>query len=125
MQQDAGGRRAALAGGAECTPERAFEGEIEIGVVHDDHGVLAAHFERYGLEGGGGALGDVGAHGGGAGEADGADIGMFDDGRACFGAEAGDDVDYARGQPGIDQGLDQVVGRERCIFSRLDDAGVA
>ena len=57
LQQDAAGGGAALAGGAERSPERAVEGEFEVGVVEDDLRVFAAHFEGDGLEGGGGALG--------------------------------------------------------------------
>ncbi len=83
LQQDAAGGGAALAGGAEGAPERAVEGEIEVGVVEDDLRVFAAHFERDLLEGGGGALRDKRADGAGAGEADGADVGMLDERRAC------------------------------------------
>ena len=57
LQQDAAGGGAALAGGSEGSPERAVEREFEVGVVEDDLRVLAAHLERDGLEGGGGALG--------------------------------------------------------------------
>ena len=51
--QDAAGGGAALAGGAERAPERAFDGKIEIGIVDDDHGILAAELERARLEAGG------------------------------------------------------------------------
>ncbi len=63
LQQDAAGGRAALAGGAESAPERAVEGEVEIGVVENDLRILAAHLERDLLEGGGGALRDQRAYG--------------------------------------------------------------
>ena len=66
LQQDAAGGCAALAGGAECAPERAVEGEVEVGVVENDLGVLAAHFKRDLLEGGGRALGDERSDGAGA-----------------------------------------------------------
>ena len=112
LQQDAAGGGAALACGSERSPERAVEGEFEVGVVEDDLRVFAAHFERDGLEGGGGALGDVRADFAGAGEADGADVGMFDEGAAGAAAAAADDVDHARRQAGIDQGLHEVVDGE-------------
>ena len=38
-------RRAALAGGAERRPDDALDGEVEVGVVHDDDPVLAAELE--------------------------------------------------------------------------------
>ena len=79
VQDDAAGGGAALAGGAEGSPERAVEGEVEVGVVEDDHGVLAAHLERAGLEVGGGGLSDDAADFAGSGEGDGADAGMLDD----------------------------------------------
>ena len=43
MQDDAAGRGAALSGCPKGSPERAFEGQVEVGVFEDDHGVLAAH----------------------------------------------------------------------------------
>src|SRR5215472_3459008 len=45
LHDDAAGRGAALSGGAEGAPERAFEGELEIGIVEDNHGILTAKFE--------------------------------------------------------------------------------
>ena len=125
MQDDAAGGGAALAGGAEGSPERAFNGEVEVGVVEDDHGVLSAHFQGTGLEVGGGGLSDDAADLGGSGKGDGADAGMGDDGRAGVGSEAGDDVDDSGGQAGVDEALDEVVGGERSVFGGLDDAGVA
>ncbi len=113
-------RSTALAGGAECTPERAVEGELEVGVVEDDLGVFAAHFEGDGLEGGGGALAYEGADLAGSGKADGADVLVLDDGRTGVGAFAGDDVDDAGGQAGVHQRLDEVVGGERRVFGGLD-----
>ena len=125
LQQDAAGGRAALAGGAECAPQRAVEREIEIGVVEDDLRVFAAHLERNLLEGGGGALRDQRAHRARAGEADGAHIGMLDQRRSRRRAGAADDVDHARRQARIDERLDEVVGGERRVGGGLDDAGVA
>ena len=125
LKKDAAGGGAALACGSEGSPERAVEGELEVGVVEDDLRVLAAHFEGDGLEGGGGTLGNVRAHFAGAGEADGADVGVLDEGVAGGAAAAADDVDDARRQAGIDERLHQVVDRERRVGGGLDDAGVA
>ena len=125
MQDDAAGCGAALPGRPEGSPERAFEGEIEVGVFEDDHGVLAAHFKRAWLEEAGGGLADDAAYFAGAGEGDGAHAGMSDERGAGFGAESGDDVDDSGRQAGVDQRLDEVVGGERGVFGGLDDAGVA
>ncbi len=46
MHDQPAGRGAALTGGAEGAPQRAFDGEIEIGVFHDDLRILAAELER-------------------------------------------------------------------------------
>ena len=46
VQDETTGGGAPLTGRAERAPEHAFEREVEIGVVHHDHGVLAAHLER-------------------------------------------------------------------------------
>ena len=45
FRNDAAGRGAALAGGAESTPQRAFNREIQIRVVKHDHGILATQFK--------------------------------------------------------------------------------
>ena len=43
-------RRAALAGGAEAAEQRALDGEVEVGVVHDDQRVLAAELQARRLQ---------------------------------------------------------------------------
>src|SRR5215207_9798069 len=80
MHDDPAAGGAALARGAEGTPEYAFDGEIEIGIVHDDHRVLAAHFQRDTLVRAGGARGDIDTGLSRSGEADNGYIGMIDDG---------------------------------------------
>src|SRR5919199_1799229 len=42
--------RAALARRPKRTPDRSFEHQIEVGVLHDDDGILAAHLQRDALE---------------------------------------------------------------------------
>src|SRR4030081_106476 len=46
LHDDAAGGSAPMAGGAEASPDSAFDGEVEIGVVEHDHGIFAAEFER-------------------------------------------------------------------------------
>ena len=69
---------------------------VEIGVVEDDVGRLAAELEAEALAGAGGGGADDLADLGRAGEGDLVDIGMVDDGGAGV-ALAGDDVDDALG----------------------------
>ena len=59
-QARAGG--APLAGRAEAAPDRAVEHQIQVGVVHHDDGVLAAHLQRDALEVAAAGLGDEAAH---------------------------------------------------------------
>ena len=73
---------AALAGGAEGAPEHALDGQVEVGVVHDDDGVLAAHLQAHALEVGGAGEVDLAAHLGGAGEGDEGHVGVRAEGRA-------------------------------------------
>ena len=51
LHDDAAGRGAALAGGAERSPQRAFQRQLEVGVVEHDHRILAAQLQRAVLEG--------------------------------------------------------------------------
>src|SRR2546430_11656666 len=46
LHDDATGGGATLAGGAEASPESAFDGEVEVGIVQNDHPNLVAEFER-------------------------------------------------------------------------------
>ena len=55
----------------------------------------------------------------------GANLRMLGDRRADFGAESGDDVDHALGQPRVGQCSHEIESRERCVLRGLDDAGVA
>jgi hypothetical protein len=87
--------------------------------------ILAAHLQRDRFESGGGALADERAHFTGAGEADGADVFVFEERHSGGGAAAADEVDDAGRKARIDEGLDEVVDGERGVGGGLDDAGVA
>ncbi len=50
LHDHAAGCGAALSGSAKPTPQDAIHGKIEIGIVQNDDGVLAAHLQRAGLE---------------------------------------------------------------------------
>ena len=95
--------RAGAADLALVEPDRiddAFDGAVEIGILEDDEGRLAAELERQRLARAGGRLADQAADLGRAGEGDLVDAGMLDERRAG-GAVAGDDVDDARRQAGL------------------------
>src|SRR5580698_2105697 len=125
LDDDATGCGAALAGGTESTPEAAFDGELEVGVVEHDHGILAAEFERTMFEALGCDLAYNSAYGAGSGQRNGFDVGMLRQRAAYFGAETSDDVDDAFGQAGVDQGADEVKSGKRGVLSGLDDTSVA
>ena len=68
---------APLSGRAESTPEHALERQVEVGVVHHDHRVLAAHFERDSLVHPPAGLGNGRAGRSGTGEGDERNVGML------------------------------------------------
>ena len=125
LQQDAAGSRAALSGGAEGAPERAVQGQFQVGVVEHNLGVLAAHLQRDRLERSRGVLGHQRTHRAGPRKADGAHIRVLHQRLPHRRAGSGDDIDHPRRQAGIHQRLHQVIGRERRVGGRLDDAGIA
>ena len=125
LHDDAAGRSAALAGGAERSPERAFDGEIEVGVVEHDHGILAAEFQRAMLETLGGDAADDAAYSRRSGQRNGANVGMLGDRRSDFRAESGHDVDDALRQARVGEGANQIESGERSVLRGLDHAGVA
>ena len=122
---DARGRGAALAGGEECRLRHGLDGDLEVGVIEHDGGVLAAHFE---LElaanldrGQSNALAGADR----AGEGDGVDVLGFQHGLADHRALAHHQVQHALGQAGADQDIDDSPGRARNQVGRLDHHGIA
>src|SRR4051812_921221 len=101
MQNYAAGSGATLAGSAEGAPENALYGEVEVGIVEDDHRVLATHFERTVLEAARGDFADHASNFARTGEGDRANVGMSKHGCAGFRTESGDDVDHALRQAAI------------------------
>ena len=96
----------------EVQPEhRAFERGIQVGVGEDDVRALAAELERDPLEGVGGARHDDPADLGRAGEGDLVDARVLDERRAGRLAIAGDDVDDARREAGLQGQLAQAQAR--------------
>ncbi len=91
-------RGAALAGGAEGAPERALDGQLDVGVVQHHDAVLAAELERHLLEHRAAGRGDAAAGLGAAGEEDGRGARVADH-RLTGLLVAEDDVDDPRRQP--------------------------
>lgn len=102
------------------------DGLLDVGVVEDDVGRLAAQLERHALEvGGRGGLHDGAADGGRAREGDLVDVHVRRDGGARDLAEARDDVDDAGGEAGLLDELGEHETGEGRLLGRLEDDGVA
>ncbi len=125
LQQDAAGRSAALARGAKGAPQRAIEGEVEIGVVEDDLAFLPPISSETGLK--------VAAARWPTNDPTSLDpVKLMARTSRCSISgvptcepEAADNIDDARRQPRVDEGLHQVMDGERRVRGRLDDAGVS
>jgi ParB family chromosome partitioning protein len=98
---------------------------LEVGVVEDDVGRLAAELERDALQVAGRRPHDLVTDFGRAGERDLVDVGMRGDRRACGLAESGDDVDHAGRDAGFLEQLAEAQRRERRLLGRLEDDGIA
>src|SRR5882757_2871383 len=107
---DAAGGGATLTGGAETAPDGAVDGEVEVGVVHYDDDVLAAHFEAAMFEFGCAGFGDQATDSGGAGEADDWNIQMLGQRRAGVWSVAADEIYNAFRDSGFGENLHKVVG---------------
>ena len=125
MRDDARGGRAALPGRAERTAVDGRRGLVEVGVGHDDDGVLAAHLTR-----------DLGAALRGlhveftadavrAGERDGAQFGRVHHRFAHFGAAAHHHVEHTGRQSGLFVDFGQDGGGGRHELRRLEHHAVA
>ena len=91
---------AQLAGAGEAAADGAVHRRVEVGVVEDDHRVLAAEFQRAAHQPLRGFRGDEPAGGGAAGEAQ--EVDLVEDRLAQLGAPAGKDVQEVAGQAGLD-----------------------
>ena len=80
--------------------DQPFDGAVDIGIVKDDIGGLAAQFQGQRFTRAGGRGADGTAHIGGAGKGDLVDVVMRGD-HLAHGAVAGDDVDHPGGQAGL------------------------
>ena len=98
--------------------DQPFDGAVEIGVLEDDEGRLAAELQRQFLAGAGGRLADDLADFGRAGEGDLVDAGMIDD-RSTRAGTARQDVDDALRHAGALADLGEQDRRQRREFGGL------
>ena len=125
MNDEPAGRGAALPGGAKGAPQRAFDGEIEIGVFHDDLRILAAELERNARQILTADRGDLTPDRGRAGKRNQLHVAMTHQRGAHFLAASMNQIDDPRRHAGLVEDLDESCRGMRRIFRRLEDHGVA
>ena len=118
-------RGAPLAGAAEGALHDPFDRQIEVGVVEDDHRVLASHLQRDLHAASGDALVESKPDLVGSGEADGPDPRVVRDHVADGAARPGDHVQHARREPGLGEGFGDQVRADRRQRGRLENDGAS
>src|ERR1700722_3521818 len=119
VDEEARAGAAALAVIEEDGAGGAGDGGVEIGVVENDVGGLAAEFERDFFEVAGAGLDDELADFGGAGEGDFVYVGVRGESGTGGFAETGDDIYYAFGEAGGFDEFAEADRGERSLFGRL------
>ncbi len=125
MNQDTAGGRTALTGSSEGPPQGAFQGQIQIGVVHDDLGVFSAQFQGTFLVQTSRHLPHFGTHGRRARKGNQAHVRVGDQPLADLRAVAENDVHDPRGNAGLLEGLNEMPGRIRRVGRGFEDNGIA
>lgn len=125
LDDQPGTGRADLAGMQEDGRESEVHGRLEVGVVEDDIGVLAAQFQRYLLHGRGGGGHDASAGVQTAGEGDHVDGGALGEGCAHLWPGPQDEVGGTGRKPGLLERPHQQDGRRGGELTGLEDDGVA
>ena len=126
LDVDAVGGGAGLAHVAHLRRERGVDGGVEVGVVEDDEGRVAAQFHRGAHDGVRGLGEQCLADGGGAGERQlPQDAAAHDRLDHLRGAGGGDDVQDAVGHPGLTEDLREQQGGERGLRRGLEHDGAA
>src|SRR5437870_5574847 len=101
LHDDAAGRGAPLASGAEAAPQSAVDGEVKVRVIEDDHRILAAEFERAVLEALGCSRAYDATYFGRASQRYGPHLGVFHQRRTDPRTESAHDVDDASGHASV------------------------
>ena len=125
FHNDTAAGRTRLPGDAETTRHRQLDRGGDVGVVEDNHGILAAHLQLYAGEVLHRLLVDLAPHEDGTGEADAVHVFAAHQCVAHAAPRPGDVVDHALGDARLHQRFDQQqadVGRQR---RRFEDDGVA
>ena len=125
MREHARTRRADLPGVEEDAGRRRLGRCLDIGIVEDDVGGLAAEFERHAFEIAGRAAQNSAADAGRSRERHLVDVGMIDQGVADHAAGTGDDIEDARRQAGFERQLADPQCGERGQLGRLHHDGAA
>lgn len=126
LDQDAAAGTAALAVVEVDTKVDPRDGVLDIRVVEDDVGALAAQFERDLLEVTlGSGLEDLATDHGGAREGNLVNVHVGGDGSTGGAAETGEDVDDSWREARLDDELGGIEGGERGLFRGLEDDGVS
>src|SRR5712692_1522520 len=117
-------RRAALSGRAERPPQHAVQRQVQVGIVHHDHRVLAAHFERQALVELAAGGSDHRARLGRAGERNDRDVRVLNDRPSHNRPLAVHQLERLWRQPRFHQDFHQQMGRVRHVLGGLEDHGV-
>src|SRR5690606_22565552 len=125
LDDDAAAGGAALAGGIKSALNGAIERYFEVGIVEYDQRVLAAQFELHLFLPGGRLFKHLAAGGQRAGEGNGFDARVFDEGGAYHRAASHDQAEHAGGQAAAADDLGQRPGRTRDQVGRLEHHAVA
>ena len=121
VQDQAAGGGATLARRAEGTPEHPFERQVEIRIVHDDHGVLSAHLQRQPLVHAAAGLADQRSSLGRAGKRDDRYLRMLDQCLPYRLSPAMNQLNDFRGKSGLEQDLHQDMNGMGNVLGGLDD----
>ena len=117
-------RRAALAGGPETAEQRAFHGEVQVGIGHHDERVLAAELEARRLEVTAAQLPDPASHLGRAGEPDLVEHvalqGAFD-ALERMRSVGQHELEGSSGEPGVQDQLGERLGRSGRVLGGFPD----
>src|SRR5258705_4004598 len=120
-----GWRVARLTGVDEHVRDTAGDRLVQIGAFKNDVRRLAAQFLTDALDGRRGALGDIDAGAGRAGERDHVDVWVLAHGGTDFRAEAVDEVEHTLRHAGLMQDFGENQRRRRREFGRLQEHGAA
>ena len=125
MEDQAAGGGATLPSSSEGPPQYPFQGQFQVGVVHDDLGVLTTQLQRYPLQFAAGPGIDPLAHRRTTGETDGGNVRMVNQGLPHFTAAAMHEVNHPGWYPRLQQDFHKGGSGGRGIGGRLEHHRIA